>query len=121
MSSAAFREDQVLYDDYEGPAVDFDMGRSIAERLGDKRAILMAHHGLITVGGSIDEAAHWFFTYEQAARVQLAASAAGPVRPMGPEQAKLARDGFGDAHLGWFSFQLLWDQILAEQPDFLEE
>ncbi|MEV3936361.1 class II aldolase/adducin family protein [Glycomyces sp. NPDC049804] len=119
--SAAFWEDQVLYSEYDGPAVDFEMGRRIARHLGDKRALLMAHHGLVTVGGSIDEAAHWFFTYEQAARVQLVASAAGEVKPMSPEQAKLARDGFGDPHLGWFSFQLLWDQIVADQPDFLEE
>ncbi|WP_051393759.1 class II aldolase/adducin family protein [Glycomyces arizonensis] len=119
--SAAFFEDQVLYSDYEGPAVDFDMGRQIAEHLGGNRAILLAHHGLITVGGSIDEAAHWFFTYEQAARVQLVAAAAGEVKPMNAEQAKLARDGFGDAHLGWFSFQLLWEQITAEQSDLLEE
>lgn len=119
--SAAFWNDQALFDDYEGPAVDFDMGRQIAERLGGNRALLLAHHGLITVGGSIDEAAHWFFTYEQAARVQLLAAAAGEVRPLDDRQAKLARDGFGNPHLGWFSFQLLWDQIIAEQPDLLEE
>ncbi|WP_100445914.1 class II aldolase/adducin family protein [Glycomyces xiaoerkulensis] len=119
--SAAFWNDQVLFAEYEGPAVDFDMGRRIAECLEDNRSILLAHHGLITVGGSIDEAAHWFFTYEQAARVQLAAASAGEVRPLDDKQARLARDGFGNAHLGWFSFQLLWDQIIAEQPDLLEE
>ncbi|BCL26375.1 hypothetical protein ACFFS2_23605 [Streptomyces aurantiacus] len=35
--------------------------------------------------------------------------------------ALAAWDGFGDRHLGWFSFQLLWDEIVHEQPDLLEE
>lgn len=120
--SAAFYENQVLYDDYTQPAVDAALGKEIAARLGDKRAMLLAHHGLITVGSTIDEAAHWFFTYESCAQVQLTAMAAGKPRPMTRKQARAARDGgFGDAHLGWFSFQLLWDEIIHEQPDLLEE
>ncbi|GEB55116.1 class II aldolase/adducin family protein [Streptomyces gardneri] len=119
--SAAFYGDQVLYGDYEGPSISLAQGEDIADRLGDKRAILLRHHGLITVGGSVDEAVHWFFTYEAAAQVQLLAAAAGQVQPMSHEQAEAARDGFGDRHLGWFSFQLLWDEIVHEQPDLLDE
>lgn len=119
--SAAFYEDQVLYDSYEGPSISVAQGKDIAANLADKRAILLRHHGLITVGGSVDEAVHWFFTYEAAARVQLLAGAAGEVRPMSRAQALAARDGFGDRQLGWFSFQLMWDEITHEQPDLLEE
>jgi ribulose-5-phosphate 4-epimerase/fuculose-1-phosphate aldolase len=119
--SAAFYEDQVLYSDYEGPSISVEQGRDIAARLGGKRAILLRHHGLITTGGSVDEAVHWFFTYEAAAQVQLLVAAAGQAKPMRHEQALAARDGFGDRHLGWFSFQLLWDEIVHEQHDLLEE
>lgn len=119
--SAAFYQDQVLYSDYEGPSISLAQGEDIAARLGDRRAILLRHHGLITVGGSVDEAVHWFFTYEAAAHVQLLAAAAGQPEPMSHEQALAARDGFGDRQLGWFSFQLLWDEIVHEQPDLLEE
>ncbi len=120
--SAAFYERQVLYNDYERPTVDDDLGAEIADRLGDNRAMLLAHHGLITVGGSIDEAAHWFFTYESCAQVQLLAQTAGTMHVMDEAQARAARDGgFGSPHLGWFSFQLLWDEIVREQPDLLEE
>ncbi|MEU5364419.1 class II aldolase/adducin family protein [Streptomyces sp. NPDC005925] len=119
--SAAFYQDQVLYSDYEGPSISLAQGEDIADKLGDHRAILLRHHGLITVGGSVDEAVHWFFTYEAAAQVQLLAAAAGRPRPMRHEQAVAARDGFGDRQLGWFSFQLLWDEIVHEQPDLLEE
>jgi ribulose-5-phosphate 4-epimerase/fuculose-1-phosphate aldolase len=119
--SAAFFDNQVLYSDYEGPSIAIEQGQDIAERLGDKRAILLRYHGLITVGGSIDEAAHWFFTYESCAKVQLLAAAAGTLQPMSATQALAARDGFGDPQLGRFSFQLLWDEITSEQPDLLEE
>jgi len=119
--SAAFYEDQVFYDGYEGPSVSLAQGQDIAEHLADKRAILLRHHGLITVGGSVDEAVHWFFTYEACAQVQLLATASGTPRRMTDQQAKAAHAGFGDPQLGWFSFQLMWDEIVHEQPDLLDE
>jgi ribulose-5-phosphate 4-epimerase/fuculose-1-phosphate aldolase len=119
--SAAFYEDQEFFSDYDGPSVAVEQGRRMAEHLGRKRALLLRHHGLITVGRSVDEAVHWFFTYETCARVQLLARAAGNLRPMTHEQAVAARAGFGDPQLGWFSFQLLWEEITREQPDLLEE
>lgn len=119
--SAAFYQDQVLYDDYRGPSIAVEQGQDIAEKLGDKRAILLRHHGLITVGGSLEEAVHWFFTFDSCAHVQLLAMSAGKPVPMSHEQALAAQDGFGDAQLGWFSFQLLYDEITLEQPDLLEE
>jgi ribulose-5-phosphate 4-epimerase/fuculose-1-phosphate aldolase len=119
--SAAFYQDQVLYDDYRGPSIAVEQGADIAAKLGDRRAILLRHHGLITVGGSIEEAVHWFFTYDSCAEVQLLAAAAGTPRPMNHEQAMAARDGFGDRQLGWFSFQLLYEEITTEHPDLLDE
>jgi ribulose-5-phosphate 4-epimerase/fuculose-1-phosphate aldolase len=119
--SAAFYGDQVSYNDYEGPSIAIEQGLDIAEKLGDKRAILLRYHGLITVGGSLEEAVHWFFTFDSCARVQLMANAAGRPTNMSDEQARAARRGFGDPQLGWFSFQLLWDEITHEQLDFLDE
>jgi ribulose-5-phosphate 4-epimerase/fuculose-1-phosphate aldolase len=119
--SAAFYQNQVLYDDYDGPAISVEQGRDIATRLGDRTAILLRHHGLITAGGSLEEAVHWFFTYDSCAQVQLLAGAAGPLRAMTDRQASLAREGFGDRQLAWFSFQLMWDEITHEQPELLDE
>jgi ribulose-5-phosphate 4-epimerase/fuculose-1-phosphate aldolase len=119
--SAAFYDNHVVYDGYDGPSVAVEQGRRMAEHLGPNRAILLRHHGLITVGGSVDEAVHWFVTFDTCAQVQLLAAAAGPLSPMTDEQARSAREGFGDPQLGWFSFKLLWDELLAEQPDFLDE
>jgi ribulose-5-phosphate 4-epimerase/fuculose-1-phosphate aldolase len=119
--SAAFYQNQVLYSDYEGPSIQIEQGADIAAKLGDRRAILLRYHGLITVGGSLDEAVHWFFTFDSCAQVQLLAAAAGTPQLMSHTQAAAAKDGFGDPQLGWFSFQLLYDEITTEQPDLLNE
>lgn len=119
--SASFYQDQVLYGAYEGPSVSIAQGQEIAEQLGDRRAILLRHHGLITVGGTIEEAVHRFFTFDGCARVQLLAAASGTMGVLSHQQALAAKDGFGDSQLAWFSFQLLWDEITFEQPDFLQE
>lgn len=119
--SAAFYQDQVLYDDYRGPSIAIEQGQDIAEKLGDRRAILLRHHGLITVGGSIEEAVHWFFTYDSCAQVQLLAAAAGKPESMNHDQAMAAKQGFGDRQLGWFSFQLLYEEITASHPELLDE
>jgi ribulose-5-phosphate 4-epimerase/fuculose-1-phosphate aldolase len=119
--SAAFYLDQVLYTDYRGPSVSMEQGADIAEHLGNNRAILLTHHGLITVGGSLEEAVHWFFSYDGCALTQLLAMAAGRPYAMTHEQALAAKDGFGDAQLAWFSFRLRYQEITEEQPDLLEE
>ncbi|MFI0469524.1 class II aldolase/adducin family protein [Saccharopolyspora sp. 5N102] len=119
--SAAFYDDQVLYEDYEGPSVTIEQGTDIANKLGDKRAILLRYHGLITVGNSLEEAMHRFFTFDGCSRVQLLAASAGTPKVMSREQALAAKDGFGDSQLASFSFQLRYDEITSEQPDLLEE
>lgn len=119
--SAAFHGNQVLFEDYCGPAVDLEQGVRIATELGGRAAVLLRHHGLITKGGTLEEAVHWFLTFESCAHVQLLAAAAGEPRVMTAEQAALARQGFGDTQLARFSFQLLWEEIVHDEPDFLDE
>lgn len=119
--SAAFYNEQVLYDAYEGPSISLEQGQDIAEKLGDKRVMLLRFHGLITVGRTLDEAVHRFVTYDGCAQVHLLASAAGEPSPMSEQQALAAQQGFGDSELARFSFQLLYDEITREQPDLFDE
>lgn len=119
--ACAFYEDQAIYDDYNGLALEIDEGRRMAERLGKNRAVLLQNHGLITVGSTVDEAAYWFISFDRAAQVQLLAEAAGTPAYMPPEEARLARQQFGDPKLARFSFEVLWDDIVNEQPDLLDE
>lgn len=67
-------------------------GEIISRGLGGKHAILLAHHGLLTAGHTIAEAAFLAVFMERMARLQLDAAAIGGVRPVDPSEAERARD-----------------------------
>lgn len=67
-------------------------GEHINAALGEHKALLMAHHGLITAGRSVEEACLLAMVFEQAARMQLSALATGQeIRPVQPELGMDAR------------------------------
>jgi L-fuculose-phosphate aldolase len=80
------------------PGVPFgdEEGKIISLALGDKRAILLAHHGLLTVGSSIEEASTLAVIAEQAAELQLLAMAAGEIKPLPEELAREGHDKLAD-------------------------
>ena len=81
---------------------------------------MLANHGLLTVGQSVDEAVFWFATMERTCQAELLAMAAGEPESIPGEVARLVHAQAGSPLAGWFSAQPLFDWILAEQPDCLE-
>jgi L-fuculose-phosphate aldolase len=77
---------------WPGVPVADDEGRIISEALGDKRAILLAHHGILTAGRDVAEALYLALTFERAAAAQLAAEAVGHVVPIDPAMGVEAHD-----------------------------
>jgi ribulose-5-phosphate 4-epimerase/fuculose-1-phosphate aldolase len=118
--SCSFFEDHGLFDDYTGVVVDVEEGKRIAHALGEHKAAILRNHGILTVGHSVDEAAWLYITMERTCEVQLLAEAAGDPISIGPEMARLTRDQVGSHAAGWFSFQPLFDKIVADQPDLLD-
>ncbi len=116
----AFYEDHALFDDYTGVVLDVEEGKRIAHALGDNKAAILRNHGLLTVGGSVDEAAWWFISMERCCEVQLLAEAAGTPVMIDEDGAKQAASQVGSNFAGWFSFQPLYDKIVADQPDLLD-
>ena len=91
--SCAFFEDHGLYDDYTGVVLDTDEGDRIAAALKDKKAVILKNHGLLTVGGSVEEAVYWFVSMERSCQAQiLAESVQTAPQPIGPEIARRTRD-----------------------------
>jgi ribulose-5-phosphate 4-epimerase/fuculose-1-phosphate aldolase len=119
--ACAFYEDHVLFDDYTGAVFDVEEGKRIAHALGSCKAAILANHGLLTVGRTVDEAAWWFITMERTCQAQLLAEAAGTPVPIRPEVAQLTAGQTGGHRTGWMQFQPLYDQIVAEEPDLLDE
>jgi ribulose-5-phosphate 4-epimerase/fuculose-1-phosphate aldolase len=118
--ACSFYEDHALFDDYTGVVLDPNEGRRIAQSLGDKKALILRNHGLLTVGHTVDEAAWWFITMDRSCQVQLMAEAAGTPIVIDPENARIAQRQVGSHNIGWFSFQPLYDKIIRQQPDLLD-
>jgi len=124
--SCAFYDDHVLYEDFNGVVLEEEEGASIAKALGNKKAALLQNHGILTVGGTVEEAVFWFVSLEKCCHTQLMADAAAAGRgietkKIGNEEAKLTHKTVGTAGAGWFSAKPLFDVIMKETGgDFLQ-
>jgi L-fuculose-phosphate aldolase len=78
--------------EWPGVPVADDEGRIISGALGDAKTILLANHGLLAAGASVEQATYLAVFMERASRMQLLAAAAGGVKEVKPELAREARD-----------------------------
>jgi ribulose-5-phosphate 4-epimerase/fuculose-1-phosphate aldolase len=62
---------------YTGPAIDPAEGERLAGVIGDKKVLMMANHGVATVGASVAEAYDLLYYTERVAQVQLLAMSSG--------------------------------------------
>jgi ribulose-5-phosphate 4-epimerase/fuculose-1-phosphate aldolase len=115
-----FYNDHGLYDDFGGVATDREEGARIAKALGSYKAVLLANHGILTVGQTVPEAAWWFITMERSCQAQLLALAAGEPQKIDHETATTVRRQTGFPLAGWFQLRPMQAEILAEQPDLLD-
>lgn len=79
---------------YASPA-SVDMGISTVDYIGDKRAVILKHHGVIAVGPSLKDAVYSAIYLEEVAKSYLAAKGAAgnnPVTLLTKEQTKQAVD-----------------------------
>jgi L-fuculose-phosphate aldolase len=78
--------------EWPGVPVADDEGRIISAALGDAKTILLANHGLLAAGSSVEEATYLAVFFERAARMQLRAMAAGGFKEVRRELAEEARE-----------------------------
>jgi L-fuculose-phosphate aldolase len=90
MDTTMFQDDCAFLPEWPGLPIGDEEGRIIADHLRDKRSIMLANHGLITTGTSIEEATYLAVALERGAALQLAASAAGKIKPVDPAKAREA-------------------------------
>ncbi len=118
--ACAFYEDHEVFDEFGGVVLDSDEGKRIAVRLGTGKAVILRNHGLLTVGGTVQEAAWWFTAMDSSCHVQLLAEAAGnPVR-IEPEVARHTASTIGTPGMGRLNFRPLYADLVRRQPDLLD-
>ena len=92
MDTALFHDDCVWLPHWPGVPFGDEEGEIISRILGDKRAALLAHHGQLTAGATIEEAAVLAVHIERAAKLQLLAMSAGEIKRIDPDLAQEAHD-----------------------------
>jgi L-fuculose-phosphate aldolase len=114
-----------LYDDcaflakWPGVPVGNEEGEIISGVLGDKKAALLAHHGQVVAGASVEEACSLAILIERAAKLQLAAMAAGTVKQLPEELAREAHDWTLTPKRSQANFAYYARRALARHPDTL--
>jgi ribulose-5-phosphate 4-epimerase/fuculose-1-phosphate aldolase len=118
--ACAFYQAHGIHEGFSGVVYDVSEGDRIAAALGDGKAVILQNHGILTVGGSIESAIWRYLGFENACQVQLLAESAGTPLPIPHEVALKTREQIGAEISGIYGFKPYWDEIVREQPDFLD-
>jgi len=118
--SCSFYGDHGLYGEFHGVVLEAEEGQRIVQALGDRKAVILQNHGFLTAGPSVEAAAWWYISMDNAAHAQLLAEAAGTPIALDHETAKFTYDRVGGPTGGALSFRPLWDWIVAAEPDLLD-
>lgn len=119
MDATPFFDDCAYLPEWPGLPIGDDEGRIISEALGDKRAILMANHGLLTAGKSIEEATVMALWLELTAELHLKARAIGEVKPVPDDRAKESHDFLVKPRIHELTFAYFARRVLRNAPDCL--
>jgi ribulose-5-phosphate 4-epimerase/fuculose-1-phosphate aldolase len=114
---------RLAYHDYEGPSLELDERKRLLDDLGDDTAMILKHHGLMTVGRTIPEAFIRLYRLERACQIQLDAMAVGDVEEIPQniaESSRVATDEFlalaGD--VGALEFKALLRKMDKLDPSY---
>ncbi|WP_226972183.1 aldolase [Vibrio navarrensis] len=117
MDTCSLFDDCAFLGEWPGVPVGNEEGIIISDALGNKRALLLAHHGQLVVGKTIEEACNLALMIERAARLQLLAMAAGQVQPLPAALAQEAHDWLSTDRRSKVNFAYYARKALKSHPE----
>lgn len=118
-SGARLYEDCGFFDEEEGVALGKAPGEAMSRALGDKFALVLKNHGLLTVGHSIPEAVLLANTMEDEAEIQLLAMAAGKLDLCSDEGNRRTKEYLRSEKMIGRGWAYLMRRLAAERPHIL--
>lgn len=112
-------DDCAFLKEWPGIPVGNEEGEIISKALGEKRALLLAHHGQLVAGESVEQACVLAELFERTARLQLLASAAGEIKPIPEKLAQEAHDWILRPTRSSITFAYFSRRMLKEHGDAL--
>jgi L-fuculose-phosphate aldolase len=119
MDNCPLYDDCAILEEWPGVPVGNEEGDIISRALGDKRAILLAHHGMLVAATSVEEACVLSLQFERTARMQLIAMSAGEIKPIKPELGREAHDWILRPRRSQIGFEYYARKALSRHPDVL--
>lgn len=104
---------------WPGVPVGNEEGEIISAAIGSKKAILLAHHGMLIAGASVKEACLLALQFERTARMQLMAMSAGKIAQINPELGKEAHDWLLKPRRTEIGFEYYVRKVLKKHCDLL--
>lgn len=120
MDIAPLYDDCAFLSDWPGVPVGNEEGEIITAALGGKKAVLLAHHGHVVAGASIEEACSLATLIERGAELQLLAMSAGDIAPLPDRLAREAHDWTLTPRRSVANFAYYARRALARHPDVLD-
>lgn len=117
MDTSMFYDDVAHLAHWPGVPFGDDEGQLITDAIGDKNAILLAHHGQLCAGPSIEAACVMAIFFERAADLQLRAMAAGDIQNLRPDLGKEAHDWRHKPEAMKVTFQYFARMALRDDSD----
>jgi L-fuculose-phosphate aldolase len=121
MDLAPLYDDCAFLSDWPGVPVGNEEGEIISAALGQKKAVLLAHHGHVIAGASVEEACSLAVVIERGAKLQLTAMAAGTIKPLPEKLAREAHDWTLTPQRSQANFAYYARRALARHPDALSD
>ncbi|WP_417227834.1 aldolase [Amphritea sp.] len=117
MDTSALYNDCSFVANWPGVPVGNEEGILISQALGNNRAVLLAHHGQLVTGKTIEEACNLAILIERAAKLQLLAMAAGQIKPLPHDLAQEAHDWVSTEKRNNVNFAYYARQALKNHPN----
>jgi L-fuculose-phosphate aldolase len=120
MDTCVLYENCAYLAEWPGVPIGDEEGRVISEGLGEKEAILLAHHGILTACATLEKAAVLAFYMERAAMLQLLARPVGSISSLDRELALEARGYRGAPKYIGATFNYLARRVLRDSRECLD-
>jgi L-fuculose-phosphate aldolase len=121
MDMMMFYEDVAQLDEWPGVPLANEEGRIISSALGTKSSIILANHGILTTGGTLEKAVYLAVNLENAARLQILCASSGykPV-PVNAELALEAKSFLTSSKFVDATFEYWCRQTAKRYPEALD-
>lgn len=115
-----FFDNHSLYREYNGPVNEVEDSAKLAKALDGKSAILLANHGAITCGESIETAVMYMVALERACRINILARQTGNYKVIDEDVARMTKDWIANPIGFKIEFDALQRKVERMYPELIK-